>query len=105
MVVDYKRLTAAYNNERLFGRVLGSQVRLLEHLATYPNGWFTLPQLGIFHAEHQRQVGGTDYQLAPYVDFLVAAGVLEVSGTAGAHLYKITQPGVECRELLASNAI
>lgn len=95
MVVDYKRLTTAYNNERLFGRLWGSQIRLLEHLAKYPDGWFTLPQLGFFHAEHQRLVGRTDYQLAPFVDFLVSAGVLEVSGTAGAHHYKITQAGVE----------
>ena len=103
MVVDYKRLTAAYNNERLFGRVFGSQIRLLEHLATYPNGWFTLPQLGFFHAEHQRQVGRTDYQLAPYVDFLLAAGVLEVSGTAGPHHYKITQAGVDFLSYIKAN--
>jgi predicted transcriptional regulator len=48
-------------------------------------------------------VGRTDYQLAPFIDFLVSAGVLEVSGTAGAHHYKITQAGVEFLSYIKAN--
>jgi hypothetical protein len=102
-VIDYKRLMSSYNSERLFGRIFGTQISLLTHLANYPEAWFSLPQLVYFHGEHQRLTGRTEYQLPDYINFLVNSGVLVASGPPSANHYKISQSGVEFLSYIKAN--
>lgn len=102
-VIEYKRVLFAYNAERLFTRIYGTQVALLEFLASRPESSAPLPLLAQFHEEHQQKVGNTDYQLRDFVNFLVGFGVVAVAGQENAFRYSITQHGVEFLSYIKTN--
>ncbi|MEO7622003.1 MAG: hypothetical protein ABIS30_02960 [Gallionella sp.] len=102
-VIEYKRLLFAYNSERLFMRIYGTQVALLEYLASQPEASASLARLAQFHEEHQQKAGSTEYQLRDYVNFLVGYGVVAVSGPENAYEYRITQHGVEFLSYIKAN--
>ena len=102
-VIEYKRLLFNYNSERLFTRIYGTQVALLEFLAAHPDEPASLVRLAQFHEEHQRKASSAEYQLRDYVNFLVSWGVLSVSGPEYAHEYKITQHGMEFLSYIKAN--
>lgn len=102
-VIEYKRILFAYNSERLFIRIYGTQIELLEFLASRPDTPALLSHLAKFHDEHQQKAGSTEYQLRDYVNFLVGFGVAAVSGQETAHEYKITQHGVEFLSYIKAN--
>lgn len=102
-VIEYKRVLFAYNAERLFIRIYGTQVALLEYLASKPGDTVPLAELVKFHEEHQQKAGSTDYQLREYVSFLVGFGVVAVSGVENAFEYRITQHGVEFLSYIKAN--
>ena len=102
-VIEYKRVLFAYNAERLFTRIYGTQIALLEFLASRPDAPVPLALLTQFHDEHQKKVGSTEYQLRDYVNFLVGFGVVAVSGQGNAYEYKVTQHGVEFLSYIKAN--
>lgn len=102
-VIEYKRVLFAYNAERLFTRIYGTQVALLEFLASRPEAPAPLALLAQFHAEHQQMAGSNEYQLRDYVNFLVGFGVIAVSGPENAFEYNITQHGVEFLSYIKAN--
>lgn len=102
-VIEYKRVLFAYNAERLFARIYGTQVALLEFLASRPEVPVPLTLLTQFHVEYQQKAGGTEYQLRDYVNFLVGFGVIAVSGPENSYEYKITQHGVEFLSYIKAN--
>jgi hypothetical protein len=102
-VIEYKRVFFAYNAERLFTRIYGTQVALLEFLASRPEAPTPLTLLAQFHAEHQQKAGSTEYQLRDYINFLVGYSVIAVSGPENAYEYKITQHGVEFLSYIKAN--
>lgn len=102
-VIEYKRLLFNYNSERLFARIYGTQVALLEFLASHPEEPASLMPLAKFHEEHQKKASSAEYQLRDYVSFLVSWGVLSVSGPEHAHEYKITQHGMEFLSYIKAN--
>lgn len=102
-VIEYKRVHFGYNAERLFNLIYGTQVALLEFLATRPDQPATLAQLAQFHREHQAKSGRTDYQIRDYVNFLVSYGVITVEGPPDQQLYKINQHGVEFLSYIKAN--
>jgi hypothetical protein len=102
-VIEYKRILFAYNSERLFIRIYGTQIALLEFLASRPDNPAPLSLLAKFHDEHQQKAGSTEYQLRDYVNFLVGFGVVAVSGHETAYEYKITQHGVEFLSYIKAN--
>lgn len=102
-VIEYKRLLFSYNSERLFSRIYGTQIALLEFLASRPDEPASLVRLAQFHGEHQQKTGNADYQLRDYVNFLVSYGVVSVSGPENAQEYKITQHGVEFLSYIKAN--
>lgn len=103
IVIEYKKLFFYYNSERLFTRIYGTQVALLEFLASRPDEPASLPLLAKFHVLHQQKVGSTAYQLRDYINFLVSYGVISVSGEDGSHTYVITKYGVEFLSYIKSN--
>lgn len=102
-VIEYKRILFAYNAERLFIRIYGTQIALLEFLASRPDTLAPLALLSHFHEEHQQKAGSTEYQLRDYVNFLVGFGVVAVSGLENAYEYRITQHGVEFLSYIKAN--
>lgn len=102
-VIEYKRVLFAYNAERLFMRIYGTQIALLEFLAGRPDAPASLSLLAQFHDEHQKKAGTTEYQLRDYVNFLVGFGVVDVIGPENAYEYKITQHGVEFLSYIKAN--
>lgn len=102
-VIEYKRVLFAYNSERLFRRIYGTQVALLEYLASRGEASVPLSELAKFHEEHQQKSGTTDYQLRDYVNFLVGFGVVGFSGIENAYEYRITQHGVEFLSYIKAN--
>lgn len=102
-VIEYKRILFAYNAERLFTRIYGTQVALLEFLASRPEAPAPLAMLVQFHEKHQKTAGSTEYQLRDYVHFLVDFGVIAVAGQENAYQYSITQHGVEFLSYIKAN--
>ena len=102
-VIEYKRVLFAYNAERLFTRIYGTQIALLEFLAARPNEPALLAELAPFHEQHQQKAGSTEYQLRDYVNFLVGFGAVSVAGQENAYLYSITQHGVEFLSYIKAN--
>lgn len=93
-VVEYKHLLFSYNCERLFNLIYGTQISLLEFLASRPSEGATLLELAPFHSAHQKFATRTDYQLRDYVGFLVSFGVIAVDGPPENHRYCISNHGV-----------
>ncbi len=102
-VIEYKKLLFAYNSERLFVRIFGTQIELLEFLASRPETPTPLPLLTQFLDEHHKKANNTEYQLRDYVNFLVSFGVISVSGPENSFEYRITQHGVEFLSYIKSN--
>lgn len=102
-VIEYKRVLFAYNAERLFTRIYGTQIALLEYLAGKQGVAVPLAELAKFHEEHQQKSGRTDYQIRDYINFLASFGVVATSGKENAFEYRITQHGVEFLSYLKAN--
>lgn len=102
-VLEYKRVLFAYNSEKLFARIYGTQIELLEFLAARSGEPAPLALLVRFHEEHQQKAGSTGYPLRDYVSFLVNFGVIAVSGPENAFEYNVTQHGVEFLSYIKTN--
>jgi hypothetical protein len=102
-VLEYKRVLFAYNSEKLFARIYGTQIELLEFLAARRGDPATLTLLVRFHEEHQQKVGSADYPLWEYVAFLVNFGVVAVAGPESAREYSVTQHGLEFLSYIKTN--
>jgi len=102
-VIEYKRVLFAYNSERLFVRIYGTQIALLEFLASRPDAPASLAQLAKFVEEHHQKAGSAVYQPRDYVNFLVGFGVVAMSGPENALEFKITQQGVEFLAYIKAN--
>lgn len=102
-VVEYRRLLFGYNCERLFNSIYGTQISLLEFLASRPTEIFTLPEIALFHTNHQALVGRTEYQLRDYINFLQVFEVMAAVSTPNNQRYKITEYGLEFLSYIKSN--
>jgi hypothetical protein len=102
-VIEYKRVLLAYNAERLFTRIYGTQIALLEYLALKGGAFVPLAELSQFHEEHQKKAGSAEYQLRDYVNFLVGFGVAAIAGPENSYEYRITQHGVEFLSYIKAN--
>jgi hypothetical protein len=103
VIIEYRRVLLAYNSERLFSHIFGTQVDLLEYLATRHGESVSLPALAKFHDDFQKKTQNSEYQLRDYINFLVNFGVIAVSGVENASEYRITQQGVEFLSYIKAN--
>jgi hypothetical protein len=94
-VIEYKRLLTHLNWERVFNLIYGTQVQLLSFLAGRPSEGATMQELSSFHAQHQKEVGNTSYQLRDYLNFLRNFGLVDVEGPSDAMRFRISQYGLE----------
>lgn len=102
-VIEYRRLSFNYNAERLFASIYGTQISLLEFLASNPETPSNLGALVQFHDDHQRRTENTNYQIRDYMNFLISQGVVKVSGEENAHQYYITEHGIQFLSYIKAN--
>lgn len=100
---EYQRVLRSLNFEILLNRIFGTQIKLLELLASEPTISFTTPQLYHFYQEHQKLIGSNDYQIRDYFNFLIQFNAMSVSGTENNHSFKITEHGIEFLSYIKSN--
>jgi len=94
-VVEYKKLMLHITFERIFNMIYGTQISLLEFLASRPADSIPITQLAKFHMEHLSKVSSSHYQEQDYMNFLVINGVINVSPLADQLGYSITQHGIQ----------
>lgn len=102
-VVEYRRVNSFYKAEWLMNRLYGTQISLLEQMAANADEPVQLSRISWHHTQHQLLANSTSYQINDYVGFLVTSGLIAVSGTPDASLYKITQWGLEFLSYIKAN--
>jgi hypothetical protein len=102
-VIEYRKLLFNYGAERLFARIYGTQISLLEFLKTKSGTPSSLAELMPFHDEHQRKAEDTSYQIRDYMNFLINWGVIAASGEENAHEYRIKDYGIEFLSYIKAN--
>jgi hypothetical protein len=102
-VIEYKRLALNYSFERLFNAIYGTQISLLEFLASRSNESVSLAQLAKFHQEYLSKPGATAYQLRDYVNFLVIYGVIVDADPPHQQAYSIAPHGIQFLSYIKAN--
>lgn len=102
-VIEYRQLSFNYNAERLFAKIYGTQISLLEFLSSKPEGQSNLGALVQFHDEHQRRAESTNYQIRDYMNFLINQDVVSISGEGNAHQYSISDHGIQFLSYIKAN--
>ncbi|RVU42848.1 hypothetical protein [Rubrivivax rivuli] len=102
-LLEYRRVLFAYHSERLFTRIYGTQITMLEYLKSNADVPTKLSALTQFHDEHQQRASSTEYQLRDYLGFLVSFGVVSQSGPSDSHEYKITENGIQFLSYIKAN--
>jgi len=100
---EYQRVLRSLNFEIILNRIFGTQIKLLELLASQPTMSFTPIQLYHFYQEHQKLIGSNDYQVRDYFNFLIQFNVIRVSGTDNNHTFSITEHGLDFLSYIKSN--
>ena len=88
-VAEFKRISVSLNYERIFQRIYGSQIKLLQFLAALENSVkeFVLAQS---YAEHISLAENSNLTLVEYINFLKDSGLLIETGKDH---YRINQYG------------
>lgn len=92
---EYQRVLRNLNFEILFNRIFGTQIDLLEFLASHSTSKFSSAQLYHFYQEHQRRAASNDYQMRDYFRFLVLFQAIKVSDVDNDHFFSITTHGLD----------
>ena len=100
-VVEYKKVSTHLVFERLFNAIYGTQISLLDFLASRPNDAIPARQLAKFHAEYLTKSGSVPYELSAYINFLVNFAVIEAKNNGLD--YQITQNGIEFLQYIKSS--
>lgn len=93
LIKNYARLWQAYKFERMFHSMYGSQIKLVDRLASKgDDGEAWIKQHG-FYEEFVSQSGNTSYLFGSYMGFLVNSGLIEQIGTHAEPVVRVTQEG------------
>lgn len=93
-VAEYKRLFFQFTCEKLFNCIFGTQVEMLTFLEASGDIPQPLANLVKFHLDHQRKIRRTEYQIGPFINFLVTQGMMTFEGDTTNPQYKITPNGI-----------
>src|SRR5215471_14239917 len=78
VIEEYLRVFNGYRYERAFNLIYGTQIQLLQDLATKGTTGEAYTNLAIFYEEFRRRAGdSTNYQMPDYVRFLHEIGFIE----------------------------
>ena len=76
-VSEYGRTVFALNSERAFNTIFGTQVAILEQLATTGQS-MTRQEISPFHQKHQQLAGNANYTLDNYIAYMVRTALIEL---------------------------
>lgn len=79
-VTEYGRTIFALNSERSFNTIFGTQIAILEQLATTGQS-MTRQEISPFHQKHQQLAGNAEYTLDQYLAYMVNTALLEIDPT------------------------
>lgn len=94
VVEEYLRVFNGYRYERGFNLVYGTQLGMLQYLATKGTEGEAYTNLAIFYEEFRRRAPDTKYQMPDYVRFLYMLGFIEYFGTEPNFRVRITPSGL-----------
>lgn len=94
-VMEYKRIMLNISFERLFNLIYGTQIFLLEFLASRPNESVSLTELGKFYMQYLSMPGSVAYSQQNYMNFLVNFGVIVEAPLPNQQSYRITPHGIQ----------
>lgn len=99
---EYQKAYNSFRWERAFNLIYGTQIDLLEALTKKGDVGILYVDLAVFHAEHQRRSGATNYQMTDYLLFLQTEGLISSFGAANDLKIKITPYGLSFLSYLKS---
>jgi hypothetical protein len=94
VVEDYLRVFNGYRYERAFNALYGTQIDLLQYLASKGTDGEAYTNLAPFYEEFRRRAGETRYQMPDYVRFLQINGLIEYVGDQINPRVRITPVGL-----------
>jgi len=92
-----------YHYERTLNLIYGSQLALLDHLASKGTAGEAYINLLPFYNQYLQRGGNPGYQIAGYVDFLKASSMVEYFQEGSEHRVRITPGGLEFLSYLKSD--
>lgn len=102
-VIEFKKQMLNLSFERNFNMIYGTQISLLEFLASRPTDVIPITQLAKFHLEHLSKVGESNYQLQDYMNFLVINGLMTEVPLANQKGYSIAPHGIQFLAYIKAN--
>lgn len=102
-IEEYTRVSNSYKWERAMNFIYGTQVDLLDHLATQGGQGELYVNLVYFHAEHQKRAGNANYQMPDYLNFLQLFGFISSEGNDSDLKVKITPYGLSFLSYIKAN--
>ncbi len=93
-IEEYQRVFNSYKWERAMNLIYGTQVDMLEFLSKKGDEGVMYIDLAFFHAEHQRRMQSTSYQMPDYMNFLQQHGFIDVEGADHDLKIKVTPYGL-----------
>lgn len=94
VVEEYLRIFNAYRYERALNQIYGTQIDMLQYLATKGTEGDAYTNLAVFFEEFRRRAGDTKYQMPDYVRFLHTLGFIEYFGDQPNFKVRVTPAGL-----------
>ena len=94
VVEDFQRIFNSYRHERTFNLIFGTQIDMLQFLATKGTEGEAYINLAVFYGEYRRRAKETKYQMPDYVRFLNGFGLIEYFGADPNIRVRITPNGL-----------
>ena len=94
VVEEYLRVFNGYRYERAFNLIYGTQMDMLQYLATKGTGGEAYTNLAVFYEEFRKRTTDTKYQMPDYVRFLQTMGFIEYFGAEPNFRVRISPSGL-----------
>jgi len=94
VVAEYLRLANGYWFERTFNIIYGTQIDLIEYLATKGTNGDKYINLVVFYNEFIKRSGLSSTQMSDYLGFLLGMRFIEYAGEGSDLIVKVTPHGV-----------
>jgi hypothetical protein len=94
VVEEYLRVFNAYRYERALNQIYGTQIDMLQYLATKGTEGDAYTNLAVFYEEFRRRAADSKYQMPDYVRFLHTLGFIEYFGDQPNFRVHITPAGI-----------
>jgi len=91
-ISEYGRTVLALNSERTFNSIFGTQVEVLERLASATPA-MTRQEISPYHHKNQQLLGNAEYSLDQYIAYMIRTELVEID-PANLDAYRLTTFGL-----------